>query len=315
MITIKRYCPSESHVWDKFVESSKNGIFMFERGFMDYHSDRFNDYSLMFYNDDELIAILPASIKSEMLFSHGGLTYGGFIVNVRMKQHLMNECCEELIKHLEENNFKGFVYKAVPYIYHKYPSEEDLYSLWRSGFIIRRRDVSSVIDLSKTIKLQKGRKAQISRAKREGVVVEESDMFDEFIELENSVLLKYHNVKAAHTGKELRLLKSRFPENIKLYIARKNCKIVSGVLVFIYEKAVHTQYMASSECGRELGGLDLIIYSIMEEFRMSKKYLDFGISTESDGLYLNLGLTSQKEGFGGRTIVYDTYEFKLYGSK
>ena len=41
------------------------------------------------------------------------------------------------------------------------------------------------------------------------------------------------------------------------------------------------------------------------------KYFDFGISTEHNGRLLNEGLIYQKEGFGGRGICYDTYEYTL----
>ena len=40
-------------------------------------------------------------------------------------------------------------------------------------------------------------------------------------------------------------------------------------------------------------------------------YMDFGRSTEGDGSILNEGLVAQKEGFGGRTICYDTYEWDV----
>ena len=47
---------------------------MLKRGYMDYHSDRFIDNSLMFYEDDKLIALMPASKHGNELRSHGGLT-------------------------------------------------------------------------------------------------------------------------------------------------------------------------------------------------------------------------------------------------
>lgn len=40
-------------------------------------------------------------------------------------------------------------------------------------------------------------------------------------------------------------------------------------------------------------------------------YLDFGISNENDGRYLNLGLIEQKEGFGARTVVHDFYRLTV----
>lgn len=309
MITIKKYTTTDIAAWDAFVDVSKNGTFMLKRGYMDYHSDRFEDYSLMFYKDDELMALLPATLHGSELRSHGGLTYGGIICSYTMKQHTMNECFIALKDYLISNNIKQLLYKAMPYIYHRYPCQEDLYSLWTNGAKLVRRDVSSTIDLSScVIKLPKGRKAQIARAKRNGICIESSTDFENFIALENRVLSQCHQTLAVHTGAELTLLHSRFPDNIRLLIATHNRNIVAGVLLFVYENIVHTQYMASSEYGRENGGLDLIISTIMEEYKTHKKYLDFGISTVEAGKILNNGLIRQKESFAGRAIVYDFYE-------
>ena len=41
------------------------------------------------------------------------------------------------------------------------------------------------------------------------------------------------------------------------------------------------------------------------------KYIDFGKSTEGNGSILNEGLISQKEGFGGRTFVYQTWSINV----
>ena len=50
---------------------------------------------------------------------------------------------------------------------------------------------------------------------------------------------------------------------------------------------------------------------LINECYSSKEYFDFGISTENEGLFLNEGLTSQKQEFGGRGIVYDFYEIRV----
>lgn len=312
MIEIRRYNQADAVIWDAFIDASKNGIFMFKRGYMDYHSDRFTDHSLMFYNDEELVALLPMSQHGNEFRSHGGLTYGGMICGYGMKQHTMDECFESLMEYMRMNGIDKLLYKPVPYIYSRYPSEEALYPLWRKGAQLVRRDVSTTIEFNANpIKMPKGRKAQISRAKREGVVVEQSTDFEAFIELENQVLAQYHGLKAVHTGAELALLHSRFPEEVLLYVAKHEGKIEAGTLLFVYDNVVHTQYMASSDYGRENGALDLVIATVMDEYRNTKRYLDFGISTEQAGLVMNYGLISQKEGFGGRSVVYDFYELKI----
>jgi hypothetical protein len=46
-------------------------------------------------------------------------------------------------------------------------------------------------------------------------------------------------------------------------------------------------------------------------YSSSKKYFDFGISSEKNGRYLNIGLIQNKESFGARAIAYDFYEWEL----
>ncbi len=311
MITVEKYSAQKKDIWNKFLNTSKNGIFMLNRDFVEYHSDRFVDNSLMFYSEGVLIALLPLSVHKDEVISHGGLTFGGLIVDETMKQTKMNECFDALIKYLRENNFKKLVYKKIPHIYTKFPSEEDLYALWKNGAKLLKKEPSTTIFLEESFSLTKGRKAQISKAKRENIIVEESSDFEKFIALENSVLTKYHSTTAVHTTEELKLLQSRFPNNIKLFVAKKDGEILAGSLLFVYPNLVHTQYLANSEVGRKLGALDLVIATLIEKYKDSKTYFDFGISTENGGLYLNEGLIFQKESFGGRTVVYETYELDL----
>ena len=311
MITIKQYSSEDFDRWNVFVKTAKNSLFMHDRNFMEYHADRFEDHSLLFYDDDELLALLPANKCGDELISHGGLTYGGFITNSKMKQYKMLECLEVLKKYMQESCFSSLLYKTVPYCYYTNPAQEDLYALFTNNAEIVKIEPSSVIDFRYPIKMPKGRKAQISRAKREGVVIELSEDFDNFIELENSVLAEHHNTKAVHTGFELKLLYSRFPTNIELYSANYQGKKIAGAVVFVYNNVVHTQYLAANDIAREIGALDLCISEIISKYSTSKQFLDFGISTENGGRVLNNGLISQKEGFGARTLVYQTWKMKV----
>ena len=56
---VSPYRSSDKGVWDAFVLKSNQDTFLFFRDFMDYHSDRFNDFSLMIYaNERELNHLL-----------------------------------------------------------------------------------------------------------------------------------------------------------------------------------------------------------------------------------------------------------------
>jgi len=63
-----------------------------------------------------------------------------------------------------------------------------------------------------------------------------------------------------------------------------------------------------------MGALDRIINYLIESYSADKEYFDFGISTENNGTFLNTGLMANKESFGGRAIVYDSYELEISSS-
>jgi len=75
---------------------------------------------------------------------------------------------------------------------------------------------------------------------------------------------------------------------------------------------LHVQYIAAAEQGRDNGALDLLFQELIQHYsHTGHRYFDFGISTEEQGRKLNEGLNFQKEGFGSRTICYDTYSVDL----
>lgn len=313
MIKIKRYSDEDINIWNQFNKASKNPMFMFDRNYMDYHRDRFHDHSLMIYNEDELIALLPACERDGALFSHAGLTFGGFITNDKMKQHTMNDCFVTLKNYAAEQGWSEITYKTIPHMYHHQPAEEDWFALYANRAVLETVDVSTVVNLTSPLKMPKGRKAQISRARREGVEVQvltDFVWYEKFIALENEVLESRHDTHAVHTAEELKLLHDRFPGNIHLYAALKDGALIAGVVIYEYGQVVHTQYMAANDEARKIGALDLAVSTIIEKYKTSKLWLDFGISTEHGHIYLNEGLAAQKEGFGGRTNYYAIWKLQ-----
>lgn len=311
MITIKKYQAECVGIWDAFVDASKNGTFMLKRGYMDYHSDRYNDHSLMFYEDDDLVALLPASLHGIELRSHGGLTYGGIVTNLKMTVQLMLSLFDALKEYAHNEGIERMIYKRVPSIYYTYPSDEDLYALFRNKATLTRRDVSTTIDMSNRIRFSERRRRGVKKACKNGIIVKESSDLNAYINLVSDVLRIHHNAKPVHTASEITLLASRFPENIKLYAAYENDRMLSGVLVYLTPKVAHAQYIANSEKGRECGALDAVMDYLINECCLNQNYFDFGISTENEGMFLNEGLISQKQEFGGRAISYDFYELKF----
>ena len=309
---IIKYSKEYKDQWDNFVKQAKNSHFFFHRDYMEYHSDRFEDFSLLFFDKkDKLIALLPANIKDDTLYSHQGLTFGGFLVDYKMKTAIMLDIFAKLKEFLKEKGIRKLIYKCIPYIYHKLPAEEDRYALFINDAKLFRRDVTATIDLTNKIKYQEQRKRAIKKAIKNGLIVEKSKDFEQYWKILEKTLKDKHNSKPVHSVDEIIKLHNLFPENIKLFIAKKDNEILAGTVIFENENIVHTQYLANSEKGRELGALDLVIDELINEVYKDKKYFDFGISNENNGRYLNIGLINQKEGFGARAVVHDFYELKI----
>lgn len=311
MIEIVKYESKYKPRWDDFIKRSKNGTFMFYRDYMEYHSSRFIDSSLLFFNEDALIAVMPANISEKVLYSHGGLTFGGIVSDYKMTLSVMLELFEQLTAYLKAQGITKFLYKVIPHIYHNAPAEEDLYALFRFNARLVRRDASATILLKNRLPYSKKRRSKIKRATKEGLVVTKSNDFTTLISLLKEHLKSKHNVNPTHTAQELSSLASRFPNNIKLFSVYENDEMVAGVVTYENQKVVHAQYNGFSQRGREVGATELVFDYLINEYSSKKDYFDFGISTEQGGIFLNTGLAAYKERFGGRATTYDFFEMDL----
>jgi len=297
-------------VWDEVVKGSKNGNFLHLRAYMDYHAHRFDEQSVIVRKGDKPVAAFPCNRVDGKIVSHGGLTYGGLIYGNALHAVEVLDILALLAAHYKEQGAAALIYKAIPHVFHRYPAEEDLYALFRLGARLVRRDLSAVIPIAERMRLSDSRKSTIRKAAKHGVVVREEQSLIDFHRLLETVLAKM-DLRPVHTLAELELLKSRFPDHIRLFGAFQDDRMLAGTLVFDFGHVAHTQYMASSDEGRAVGALDLALAHLLENAFSGHRYLSFGVSTEQDGKYLNEGLAFQKEGFGGRGLVHDFYELEL----
>lgn len=313
--SISRYTPADAGEWNAFAAQSKNATFLLNRGYMDYHADRFTDFSLMAHDArGHLAAMLPANARDGTLQSHGGLTFGGWITPYRgydivAAMEIHAAACE----FLRREGFSEVVYKPIPYIYTETPAQEDLFVLFRAGARRTASMVSSAIALATDAGPDKGKRREARIALRRGLRVAESDRLDLFWPILTDVLATRHCVNPVHTLAEIRLLQSRFPANIRFFgVFDNDGTLVGGTVMYLDRGVAHAQYISASEAGREGHALALLFCRLISRFRAEGyRWFDFGVSSENGGAYLNEGLAHQKSTFGGRAVVYDTYRFSL----
>lgn len=312
-LTIELYKDSYKEIWNQFVSNSKNGHFMFLRKYMEYHEPIFKDYSLMiFEKSGKLIAILPANLDGDTLYSHQGLTFGGLVVSTKATTEKISEYFTEIINFLrQKDGIKKLIYKRIPDFYCKSPSQEDLYVLFRLNAKLLRRDVTSTIDLRNSIKYSSGTKANIKLANKSELNIRNVNDFGDYWHLLESVLEQSHGVRPVHSLEEIQSLKLKFPNQIQCFAIYDNDKILAGTVIYVTDEVAHTQYLATNESGRKVGALTFLIDHLIKNQFKELSFFDFGISTINNGTEINTGLIFQKESFGARTFVHDFYEILI----
>lgn len=266
----------------------------------------------MIYRKGKLYSLLPANKAGNVLYSHQGLTYGGMIMNDKVTVAESVDMFHQLNACLKESGFEKVIYKPVPLIYHQHLAQEDLYALFRTtNAKIIGRNISSTIIQADKIKFTESRKSGIRKALSNGITVRLSNDLSTFWEILDTNLKNKYGVAPVHTLLEMQLLQSRFPQYIKLYMAYKDDIALGGTLLYITKQVVHTQYISANVEGKELGVLDLLFDYLINHEYTNYPYFDFGQSTEQMGHLLNVSLIFQKEGFGGRGMCYDIYEYGL----
>jgi hypothetical protein len=263
----------------------------------------------MVFEEDQLISILPANKVGDTVFSHQGLTYGGFVFDNKIKLGEVIAITKDVLAFLHSVDITTFQLKLIPSIYTDYFSEEIEYVMFLANSKLIRRDCLSVIDLTKPFVLAKTRKESIRRGEKNNLVIKEELKFDLFW---NEILIpnlaKKHNSKPVHTFEEISNLQQKFPNNIRHFNVYNYDKIVAGSTVFITDTVAHPQYISGNEQKNELGSLDFLYNHLIFDVFKDINFFDFGISHEQSGKKINQGLLFWKETFGAKTTIQNFYE-------
>jgi len=310
MLSVERYGPGREAAWNGFLASTRNGTFLHDRRYMDYHADRFEDCSVLVRDAGQIVGLFPANRRDASIWSHQGLSYGGLLMPDGLTLGLAIDALQVIREHLAGMGATTLTYKPVPRIYHRSPADEDLIALDRAGATLDRRDGLSVVEMARRIRPRKGRRYGAAKAGKAGITVEQSHDWRAFWHILETTLGERHDARPVHSLDEIALLAGRFPENISLHLARRGETVLGGTVIYATPLVARTQYIAASPAGLECGALDLLFLTLLDETYAAKRYFDFGASLDGNGA-LNTGLLDQKEGFGARTVLQDVYRMAL----
>ena len=302
--------------WDNFVSGSDNGTIFHSRKFLSYHpKSRFRDSSLVILKNDKLFSVLPAveieREKKKIFSSHSGASYGGFVHDINLNLKDAFELVEGLLNYAGKNKYDRIQLTLPPIIYESKYSNYIDFALVKNGFNYLRREISSVVQLD----IEEGQllstyraeaRTAVNKSVKKGVIVRECDAFEDYYAILKKNLKLRHNVTPTHTIEELKKLKKMFPEEIRLWGAFLDKKLIAGVCNFSANpKVVLAFYISHHEDYQEYRAVNLLFYEIMKKYQQEGyRFLDFGIFTVN--MDPNWGLARFKENFGARGIFRDT---------
>lgn len=306
---VKSYHKSLKESWDTFVGEAKNATFLFRRDYMEYHADRFEDYSLLIYNQDQLVGLFPANKVGHVVYSHQGLSYGGMITSSKLSLQTTVELYLVVLEFLEKNKIATVQLKLFPSFYARQASNEATYLMHVLGAKKINCNVTLAIDQQNFTGFSTNKKRKIKSAqKHELKIVESRDLrlFWEQVLVPN--LKTVHGITPVHSFEEMELLQSFFEEEIKLYTVIENEVIVAGALMYLTKQVAHVQYMSATAQGKKIGALDFLMEDLIMDKYTDKAIFDFGVVNDGEGI--NWGLTYWKGGFGAQTYCQVTYEIE-----
>ena len=310
--SIKKYNQEDFSVWNDFIAQAKNATFLFHRDFMEYHKDRFEDFSLLVFEDEKLRAVLPANKKGNDLYSHQGLTYGGLVYTSKLNAEKVESILDEILLFLKENQIETFYYKPIPDFYFSEGNKEMNFFLMKRKAVLERKEMNLAVNLTVPLKISKSKMKHFRRIENLDLDIFEEEHFDPFWEkvLEPRLQEKF-NTKPVHSKEEMALLKAKFPQNIKQYAAYRNDEIIAGITIFETKNVVKSQYGATSKIGEEFRALDFLFINLIHKYkRKGKHFFDMGI-VNSDSEDYNSGLLKQKEELGCSVYSQDFYKIAI----
>ncbi|MCB4808899.1 GNAT family N-acetyltransferase [Tamlana sp. 62-3] len=314
--TVIKYHSNYFDVWNNFIRNSKNATFLFHRNFMEYHADRFTDFSLMVFKKNTLVALLPANRNSHTVYSHQGLTYGGLVLKSDVKFNEVLEVFSSLLAFLNSENISHLEIKLMPLIYCDLPNDELSYLLFLLQAELVKKESLSVVNQRHKIAISNNRLEGVKRGVKHNLKVEESSDLDAFW---NNILIpnlnRKHGALPVHSLDEIKQLHNHFPENIKQYNVYHEGALVAGTTMFITKNVAHCQYISGNLDKNTLGSLDFLFEKLINDVFVDKSFFDFGSSNANHGRAVNKGLQFWKEGFGARTVVQEVFSVKTANYK
>ncbi len=309
--TVRPYEFKDYKTWNAFIDKAKNATFLFHRDFMEYHKDRFDDFSLLVFDTEKLVALLPANKKADVIFSHQGLTYGGLVYEADLSIDAVSDILGSITGYLKNNSFKILEIKSLPFFYQKTISFELDFLLVKKNASLTKKEMNLAVDFS-DFKISKSKMKHFRRISGLGIELRKEQSFGLFWDTVLTPRLnEKYNANPVHKKEEIAYLCEKFPQNIFQYNAYLDNELLAGITVFICGKVIKSQYGATTAKGEKIRALDFLFINLIESFKEDFLFFDMGTVAEKNEKGYNEGLLKQKLELGCKIYSQDFYLLSL----
>jgi len=293
--TVRLYNDTDFDLWNEFITKAKNATFLFHRNFMEYHKDRFDDYSMMVFCNDKLVSVIPANRVEDRVYSHQGLTYGGFVLDGEDSFNDTADIFKAVLSFLSHHKIVEFQIKELPSFYNSLKSTIEKEIITNENINIVKKNTILGIDFKSNFSISKSKLKHYRRLLDGGLNIKKEDGFESFW---NQILIPLLNekyrVNPVHSLAEINYLKSKFEDNIEQYNLYLEDEILAGITIFKTSDVVKSQYGAVSEKGKKYRALDFLFIYLIEKFKHTYSFFDMGTVDNDSEKGINEGLLNQK---------------------
>jgi len=316
---VRPFVAAESRAWDAVVAASEVGTPLASRRFLDYHGDRFCDASLVVEREGRLCAVLPAAwdpCEAGHVVSHPGATHGGLVWSPGASAADVAAWLDGASVVWRGLGARRLTYRPPPPHFQRRPEQLDVHALWLRGAKTARMELWNVIPLDEPLRLTKGHRWSRARARKAGVRVTHEhgpSALADFWYLLRTCLDERHGVAPVHGLAELLDVAERLDAGARLWTARSPAgDLLAATWVLHHPGAHHSQYIASSERGREQGAVvEVLLAAIEAAGAAGARAWSFGASTERGGRTVHGGLLRFKSAFAPGCVVVPSFELDL----
>jgi hypothetical protein len=320
-VQVRCYRGDQAGIWKDFLATSNNSTLFHDLDFLSYHPEgKFECHHLLFYQNDDLVALLPAAIVEKsvgkpFLMSPYGASVGGLVLPPRMKVALMLEIIRALQSYASESKLAGIQFRLAPSSYLREPGDLSTFALQLSGFTLDHSSLVFMLPLCRPADelvnqlFSATKRNNVRSSLKQGIHPREVgiEKLDEFYEIlvENNSL---HEATPTHSKDDLAHLFRLVPQKVRLFMGQHEGREIAGILLFeINDRVATTFYICERQSHKQkiFSPAVLIAHLVKQMAEEGFRYLDLGPSISDT--HCNSGAVFFKESLGAEGFARQTW--------